>query len=166
MVKIITAQYESTCPACSRRIKPGRSIAYEKGKPAVHAECGGHDADSPVDQLSIEPAVDGDTWIECKECGGANWLSKLPKQGPDAGKLSHRARCRSRQQPSLGSASAPAKKPAQLDREINESLRNEELRKLADNVRRTGMTKGRDEDVVEAVRKGFLSVDDAMNTDD
>ena len=131
----------------------------------MHAECVGHDAGNSVDQLLIEPAADGDTWIECKECGGANWLSKLPKIGPDAGKLSHRARCRSRQQPPPGSASsAPTKKPAQMDREIDEALRNEELRKFADNVRRTGMTKGRDEDVVEAVRKGFLSVDNAMRT--
>ena len=139
---------------------------YEKGKPAVHVECAGHDAGNPVDQLLIEPGDDGDTWVECKECGASNWLSKLPKHGPDAGKLTHRVRCRSRQQHAPGSAPAVAKKPAELDREISEALRNEELRKLADNVRRTGMTKGRDEDVTEAVRKGFLSVDDAMNTDD
>jgi hypothetical protein len=162
--KIITAKYESICPACSRKIKPGAAIAYEKGKPVVHAACVGHDAGNPVDQLLIEQAAEGDTWIECKECGAANWLSKLPKQGPDAGKLAHRSRCRSKQQYAPGGA--PAKRPVELDREIGETLRDEELRKFADNVRRTGMTKGRDADVAEAVQKGFLSVDDAMNTDD
>jgi hypothetical protein len=166
MPKIITAKFESTCPACSQRIKPGRAIAYEKGKPAVHAECVGHEAGNPVDQLLIEPAPDGDTWIECKECGAANWLSKLTKHGVDAGKLGHRSRCRSRQQYVPGACKPSAKSAAELDREIGESLRDEELRKFADNVRRTGMSKGRDEDVAESVRRGFLSVDDAMNTDD
>jgi hypothetical protein len=63
--------------------------------------------------------------------------------------------------------SATAKTPAaQLDREIAESVRDQELRAFAHNVRRTGLTKGHDQDTLDAVRKGFLSVDDAMNTDD
>ena len=163
MSKIITAQYESICPVCSRKIKPGRAIAWERGKPAVHAECAAPNAGN--DQLLIETLPDGDTWIECKECGASDLLSKLLKRGIDPGKLAHRSRCHSKQQYTPGAASG-TKSPAELDREIDESLRDEELRKLADNVRRTGMTKGRDEDVAEAVRKGFLSVDDAMNTDD
>jgi hypothetical protein len=61
----------------------------------------------------------------------------------------------------------PLKTPVkQLDREIAEVLEGEKLRKFATDVRRTGLTKGRDADVAEAVRSGYLSVDDAMNTDD
>lgn len=41
-----------------------------------------------------------------------------------------------------------------------------QLRTFARDVRRTATTKGRDEDTVNAVRSGFLSVSDAMNTDD
>ena len=40
------------------------------------------------------------------------------------------------------------------------------LRTFGASVRRTGMTLGRDADVLEAVRDGHLSVSDAMNTDD
>lgn len=40
------------------------------------------------------------------------------------------------------------------------------LESFAREVRRTGLTKGRDEDVVEAVRRGYLSLSDAMNSDD
>ena len=128
----------------------------------MHVDC---DPGHPVDQLSIEPSAD-DTWIECRECGASNWMSKLPTRGPDAGKLLHRSRCRSRQQYVPGACAVSTKSPAKLDQEIDEALRDRELQKLAADVRRTGMTKGRDDDVVEAVRRGFLSVDDAMNTDD
>lgn len=51
-------------------------------------------------------------------------------------------------------------------RGIAESVRDQELKTFASNVRRTGLTKGRDQDVLDAVRKGYLSESDAMNTDD
>jgi hypothetical protein len=54
----------------------------------------------------------------------------------------------------------------QLDAEIEETLQDAALRKLAKDVKRSGMAKGRDEDVLEAVRRGYLSEDAAMNTDD
>lgn len=44
--------------------------------------------------------------------------------------------------------------------------RLEELRRFADSVRRTGLTHGRDADVAECVRLGFLTDSAAMNTDD
>ena len=54
-----------------------------------------------------------------------------------------------------------------LDREIARVVDDQErLKTFADNVRRTGLTQGRDRDVLEAVRRGFLSESDAMNTDD
>jgi hypothetical protein len=100
------------------------------------------------------PLNDGDLWIECRTCSRANYLSKGP--------ISHKRGCATGAQ-----YSATAKTPAaQLDREIAESVRNQELRTFANNVRHTGLTKGRDKDMLDAVRKGFLSVDDAMNTDD
>lgn len=42
----------------------------------------------------------------------------------------------------------------------------DQLRRFADDVRRTGLSKGRDEDVLAAVRGGYLSESDALNTDD
>lgn len=106
--------------------------------------------------VEASPLGDGDTWVECRTCGRANYLSKGP--------IGHKRGCATGAQ---YSAAGYAKTPApQLDREIAEHLRNEELRTFASNVRRTGLTKGRDADTLEAVQKGFLSVDDAMNTDD
>jgi hypothetical protein len=63
---------------------------------------------------------------------------------------------------------------AQLNREIAELVRDQELKVIrdqelkvfADDVRHTGLTKGRDRDVLDAVRRGYLSESDAMNTDD
>lgn len=89
---------------------------------------------------------------QCDECG--KW------ERSDKGRIRHSKNCDSQPQ-----AVEPAK-PAQLDREIAESLRDKELRELSAHVRRTGMTKGRDRDVLDAVRKGYLSESDAMNTDD
>lgn len=40
------------------------------------------------------------------------------------------------------------------------------LREFGRNVRTYSQTKGRNADVLEAVRRGHLSVNDAMNTDD
>lgn len=87
---------------------------------------------------------------QCDECGG--W------ERSDKGQIRHGKRCESRPQ-----AKIPA---AQINREINEAIRDQELKTFAANVRRTGLTKGRDQDALDAVRKGYLSVDDAMNTDD
>lgn len=87
---------------------------------------------------------------QCVECGG--W------ERADNGPIRHGRRCESRPQ---------AKTPtAQLDREIAEAVRDQELKTFAANVRRTSTSKGHDQDVLDAVRKGYLSVDDAMNTDD
>lgn len=41
-----------------------------------------------------------------------------------------------------------------------------ELRRFANEVRRTGMGRGREEDLLTAVRTGYLSMSDAMNLDD
>lgn len=40
------------------------------------------------------------------------------------------------------------------------------LRRFADQVRRTGLTHGRDADVAECVKLGLLTAGDAMNSDD
>jgi hypothetical protein len=101
---------------------------------------------------------------QCDECGG--W------ERSDKGQIHHGKRCESRPQAKVPAAqlkvpAAQLKVPAaQLNREINEAIRDQELKTLAANIRRTGLTKGRDRDTLDAVRKGFLSVDDAMNADD
>lgn len=47
-----------------------------------------------------------------------------------------------------------------------EESRFADLRTFARQVRKTGLTKGRDQDVRDAVAAGLLSESDAMNTDD
>lgn len=94
--------------------------------------------------LKIETAANGDVWVECTACGAGDWQSVKKT-------LAHRRICRTREQ--YGAVAVEvAKKPV--------------LQTFADNVRRTGLTKGRDEDVFNAVRGGYLSESDAMNVDD
>lgn len=128
---------------------------------------------SKMDRLKIDRAASpGDVWVECLDCGGCGYTSR--------GAMMHRRTCRSRQQfaeatpledAALAAQSvmsrADARSAAVLDREIaDDAARDAELRKLASQVRRSGMTNGRDDDVLEAVRRGYLSESDAMNTDD
>lgn len=70
------------------------------------------------------------------------------------GLIKHSASCTTKEQP----VSAVAAITVEHSDEI--------LRTFAANVRRTGLTNGQDGLVAEAVRKGFLSDSDAMNTDD
>jgi hypothetical protein len=107
-----------------------------------------------VEQTAAFP---DDLWIECRDCGKANYLSRGP--------INHKRGCASSraQYNAAGHVKTPA---AQLDREISESARDQELKTFASNVRRTGLTKGRDQDTLDAVREGYLSEADAMNVDD
>ncbi len=78
---------------------------------------------------------------QCDECGG--W------ERSDKGPIRHGKRCDAQEQAAL----TP---PTNVH----------ELSKFAAAVRRTGLTKGRDEDTLRAVRQGYLGVSAAMNTDD
>ena len=49
---------------------------------------------------------------------------------------------------------------------IAEKAERNRLWQFARDVKRTGLTEGRDQDVRDAVKLGFLTVSDAMNTDD
>jgi hypothetical protein len=82
-------------------------------------------------------------WVECS-CGAGEYL---PKQ------LRHRRACRSCAQWTDTPVAIEAAPVA-------------ELQTFAADVRRTGLTKGRDEDVLQAVRRKHLSMSDAMNSDD
>lgn len=88
---------------------------------------------------------------QCLECGA--W-ERSDKAG---GQLRHSKRCDSRPQPACAVAA--------VEQRATESL-YADLRTFASQVRRTGMTQGRDQDVRDAVAAGLLSVSDAMNTDD
>lgn len=90
---------------------------------------------------------------QCDECG--KW------ERSDKGYIRHSKNCESKVQYVV-----PKTPAAQLDREIAESIRDQELKTFASNVRRTGHTKGRDQDVLDAVRRGYLSESEAMNSDD
>jgi hypothetical protein len=78
---------------------------------------------------------------QCTECGG--WARS------DEGPIRHSKRCDSREQPALTPPTNPR-----------------DLAKFSAKVKKYGMTKGNDQDVVDAVRTGHLSVSQAMNTDD
>lgn len=80
---------------------------------------------------------------KCLECGA--W------ERADKGPIAHGRRCSSR--PQAVSVPGPAATRGDLAR-------------FSRDVRRTGLTKGREQDTVDAVRAGFLSVSDVMNTDD
>jgi|ERR1044071_974867 hypothetical protein len=88
---------------------------------------------------------------QCQECGA--W----ERSDNNGGRLRHSKRCDSQPQPTCAVA-ADAKRA--------EESRYADLRTFARQVRKTGMTKGRDQDVLDAVRAGLLSESDAMNTDD
>lgn len=88
---------------------------------------------------------------QCLECGA--W-ERSDKAG---GQLRHSKRCDSRPQPACAVAA--------VEQRATES-RYADLRSFASQVRRTGQTKGRDQDVRDAVAAGLLSESDAMNTDD
>lgn len=98
--------------------------------------------------LIVERTAAGgdDLWIECKACGRCNYVSKGP--------IGHKRGCAtSSAQYGAPVVAAPVQTPDQL-------------RSFAAGVRRTGLAKGRDADVLAAVRGGYLSESDAMNTDD
>jgi hypothetical protein len=99
--------------------------------------------------LIVERTAAGgdDLWIECRACGRCNYLSKGP--------IGHKRGC-STSTAQYGSSVAEAPVATTPD----------QLRRFAGEVRRTGLTKGRDADVLAAVRAGYLSESAAMNTDD
>lgn len=81
---------------------------------------------------------------QCTECG--KW------ERSDKGAIAHSKSCESKAQGVI---------------EINVAQASRgDLRRFADHVKATGLTKGRDQDVRDAVRAGFLSMSDAMNVDD
>lgn len=88
---------------------------------------------------------------QCAECGA--W----ERSDKGAGRLQHSKRCESRPQPATAAAAIA---------EESTRARRSELERFARQVRRTGLTRGRDADVAECVRLGLLSEAQAMNTDD
>ncbi|MDQ1446838.1 MAG: hypothetical protein QOI20_3302 [Acidimicrobiaceae bacterium] len=80
---------------------------------------------------------------QCDECGG--W------ERSDKGTIRHSKRCESRPQATVAT-------PVSTEQDA--------LRTFGRNVRHYGLSKGRDADVLAAVRAGYLSESDAMNTDD
>lgn len=95
-------------------------------------------------------------FVECRSCGACEYSEK---------KITHRRRCTTpsvqydASQVYAGTAAAAAEvaKPV---------VASSALSVHAANVRRTGLTLGRDAETYEAVRAGHLSMSDAMNTDD
>ena len=89
---------------------------------------------------------------QCVECGG--W----ERSDKNNGQIRHSKRCDSRPQHAAA---------AVVETAVDEqTVRGEQLKAFGRDVRRTGMTHGRDNDVLEAVHGGYLSETDAMNCDD
>lgn len=74
------------------------------------------------------------------------------RQTSAGGQINHLSTCTTNEQPS--------------STEIAVEHDDETLKAFATNVRKYGQTKGEDALVEECVRKGFLSMSDAMNSDD
>jgi hypothetical protein len=81
--------------------------------------------------------------MKCTTCGRS--------QKADKGAINHVATCATKEQPATS---------------IVVEHDDATLRAFAGKVRRTGMTGDNDSLVAECVRKGLLSMSDAMNTDD
>lgn len=114
--------------------------------------------------LTFEKQTDGDTWIECTLCGAGSHLSRIETIGKTAGCFKHKSKlCGSKAELVAPLLAAPAQTAPQVDAVTAEL---ESLKTFGRNVARTGFTKGRDQDVLDAVRGGYLSMDAAMNTDD
>ena len=99
---------------------------------------------------------DGVARVACNECRA--W-SKTDQAigGVAAGEIRHAKSCESRPQiPSVAKAHAA----------LAAKERRNSLERFAANVRRTGLTLGRDADVAECVRLGLLTENHALNTDD
>lgn len=95
---------------------------------------------------ATDPNNDGDLWIECT-CGGCGYQSRGP--------ITHRRSCSNKVQYSAQPVMAVvAAAPA------------DEIATFARDVRRSGLTRGRDAEVLQAVREGHLTWNAAMNTDD
>ena len=147
---IIRANYASVCPVCDRKIRAGDPVEWTRGGKAKHEHCvvpsetsGGSITAAPN---ALHPSI---VQFKCDECGGSG-VSTFQN-----GRISHAKWCETKPQPTYGEQ-APVKKTAkQLDTEIEETLQDAALRKLAKDVKRSGMAKGRDEDVLEAVRRGY-----------
>ena len=98
----------------------------------------------------------GTARVQCEECGGWESTDKASK-GLLVGEILHSKRCESRPQiPSVAEVLAAREAKA----------KRSSLEKFAANVRRTGLTLGRDADVAECVRLGLLTENHALNTDD
>lgn len=123
-------------------LTPGRERPYHEGMATEN----GINTTYPYETTS--PGVARN---QCAECGA--W-ERSDKAG---GQLKHSKRCDSRPQPACAIA-------AQTVRAAE--ARRSDLEKFARQVRKTGMTSGRDQDVRDAVAAGLLSESDAMNTDD
>lgn len=94
--------------------------------------------------------------VQCEECGKWQRDDKADK-GLLVGEILHSKNCESRPQiPDV--ASGLAARDAKAKRSS--------LERFAAQVRRTGMTLGRDADVAECVRLGLLTENHAINTDD
>ena len=103
--------------------------------------------------LTSDPSV---ARHQCDECGKWERADKAGK-GLLLGEIAHSRSCESKCQAPEVAAQLAARA---------ESERVAGLRRFAANVRKHGVTKGRDADVAECVRLGLLSAGEAQNSDD
>ena len=101
------------------------------------------------------PISDKARRFQCAECKGWAREDKADK-GMLAGEIRHAKYCDSK-------AQAPAV-AAELAKRAARDV-DDRFRRLANQIRRSGIVKCSPEDLAELVRRGLLSVNDALNTD-
>ncbi len=106
-----------------------------------------------------EAIAPGVARVQCEECGKWQRADNADK-GLLVGEIAHSKSCESRPQiAAVATALSVRAAKAAGDQRLRD------LRRFADQVRRTGLTHGRDADVAECVKLGLLAAGDAMNSD-
>lgn len=95
--------------------------------------------------------------VRCLECG---------RNGPAADQIRHAKHCDTPVVEQADANQARVIAAVESGKRAAAAPDLVEVAAFARNVRKSGLTNGRDDDVVQAVALGYLSVSDAMNTDD
>lgn len=130
-----------------------------------------------VTTVKVETLKDGALWIECTSCGNGERVEKLAAKAAFtsySGVELHRSACKAKVVVRFVDGkldlAVPAGNRTGVDASVFVAIETapevEASMAYARNVRRTGLTKGRTEDMVDAIKRGYLTVDDAMNSDD
>ena len=112
------------------------------------------------DSVTVVARDDG-AWAQCTDCGCQFWAHRFDRDAR------HSKRCDARGTCAVVSVPVAAAEPVAIA--AREAMTAAELARASDGAKRDGMVSRRfrsEDDVVEAVRLGYLSNSAAMNRDD